>query len=271
MAAQVQTSGTLGRAVGSVQGQFKADVAQAVEQLYYWSGRSIVDLYARLALDLDVVWRAPLPPGRKIVAVNHPTTTDPFFMLAVIPEQVSILITEMAFRVRGFGDYLRAAGHVPVIEGHGRLAFERAKELLRAGQTVCIFVEGALSPLGDELGFHPARTGAVRLALSTGAPIVPAGISCDPKRIRFQKTTVGERSEMARWYPGGPYAVTLGKANYCDGDIEDREGVRLSSQRVMQRIERLSHASARRLGRARPETDISLVALQQQETVGGDV
>jgi 1-acyl-sn-glycerol-3-phosphate acyltransferase len=265
MTVQARMSEALGRAGGSVQEWVReVDIEQAVEKLWYWSGRSVIDMYARLALHLDVVWHAALPTGPKIIAVNHPTTTDPFYMLAVIPEQMSLLITDMAFGVPGFGDYLRAAGHVPVVEGNGRLAFEQAKELLQTGQTIGIFVEGALSPLGDGLGFHQARTGAVRLALSTGAPIVPVGISLDPRHIRFQETTVGERTEIARWYLGGPYAVTVGRAMVCRGNVEDREWVRTASQRVLQRIESLSRASAWRLESARLERNTGLASFRRQ-------
>ena len=80
------------------------------------------------------------------------------------------------------GRYLRAAGHIPVITGNGRAAFEEAKRLLGAGQTVTIFPEGSISPL--EGGFYPARTGVARLALSTGAPVIPVGIHLDRERIQ---------------------------------------------------------------------------------------
>jgi len=256
MTLEARIGDVLGRAAGFVEEYVqRIGTAQAAEKLSYWSGRSVVDLYVRLALDLDIAWRAPLPEGPKIVAVNHPTTTDPFYMLAVIPEQMSLLITDMAFAVPGFGDYLQTAGHIPVIVDKGRLAFEQAGRFLKAGRTIGIFPEGALSPLGSDLGFHVARTGTVRLALSTGTPIIPVGISLDQARIRFSRTEAGGRSEMARWYLGGPYAVTVGEAMYCDGDIEDREYVRSVSQRMMQHIAWLARSSARRLDRSRREMD----------------
>jgi 1-acyl-sn-glycerol-3-phosphate acyltransferase len=250
MALQAQVSDVLNRAAGVIDEYAQqVDPLQVVETLSYWLGRAMVDAYTRWVLGLDVVWRAPLPQGPKIVAANHPTTTDPFYMLAVIPEQMSILITDMAFAVPGFGRYLRAAGHIPVIQNKGHLAFEQARQLLQAGRTVGIFVEGTLSPLSDALGFHEARTGAVRLALSTGAPIVPVGISLDPKRIRFSMAQAGGRSEIARWYLGGPYVVTAGAAMTCTGSVDDRDHVRAESQHVMRRIARLSQASAQRLDR----------------------
>ena len=106
-------------------------------------------------LGMDVEYHAALPAGPKIIAANHPTTTDPFFLMTVVSEQMSILVTELAFEVPVFGDYLRAAQHIPVILAKAALAFEQARRRLVTGRTIGIFPEGALSPLAGGLGFHP--------------------------------------------------------------------------------------------------------------------
>jgi 1-acyl-sn-glycerol-3-phosphate acyltransferase len=216
-------------------------------QLSYWSGRALVDLYAQLALGMDVVRQDAWPEGPKIVAANHPTTTDPFYLMTAVAEQMSILVTEMAFDVPVFGEYLRAAEHIPVSAEKGRLAFEQAAYQLEKGRTIGIFPEGALSPLAGGLGFHRARTGAVRLALNAGVPIVPVGIAMDYRRIRYSEVGAGDQSETARWYPIGPYALTVGRAIDLKGEVEDREFVRAASQDVMQAIARLAQQSDRRI------------------------
>jgi 1-acyl-sn-glycerol-3-phosphate acyltransferase len=221
-------------------------------QLSYWSGRGIVDLYTRLALGMDVVRQDVWPEGPKIVAANHPTTTDPFYLMTVVSEQMSILVTEMAFDVPVFGEYLRAAEHIAVSAEKGGLAFELAAHQLRRGRTVGIFPEGALSPLAGGLGFHRARTGAVRLALSAGVPIVPVGIAMDYGRIHYSEVEAGDQSETARWYPSGPYALTVGRAIYLKGELEDRAFVRAASQDVMHEIARLARQSDQRIQRRAP-------------------
>jgi len=216
-----------------------------LDKILYRTGQTAIGLYADTMLKLDVVQHAPLPTGPKIIAVNHPTTTDPVLMMAVVPEQMSILITEMVFKVPAVGQYLRLAGHIPVITGNGRVAFEEALRLLEAGRAVGIFPEGALSPL--EGGVHRPHTGAARLALSTGAPIIPVGIHLQREHIHFVETTVDGHTEVARWYLRGPYSVTIGEAMYCKGDVEDRECVRTASERVMERIAQLARESALRM------------------------
>jgi 1-acyl-sn-glycerol-3-phosphate acyltransferase len=151
----------------------------------------------------------------------------------------------MCFKVPVVGRFLWQAGHVPVVDGNGRAAFERAVELLKAGRTVVIFPEGALSPL--EGGVCPPHTGVARLALITGAPVIPVGIHLQREHIHFRETTVDGKSEVARWYFHGPYAVTVGDPMRFEGDVEDHELVRSVSQRIMQRIAWLACESEERI------------------------
>jgi 1-acyl-sn-glycerol-3-phosphate acyltransferase len=216
-----------------------------LENILFWSGRSVVDLYTKTMLDMDVARHGALPEGAKIIAANHPTTFDPFLILTLAPGQMSILITETCFKVPVFGHYLRASGHIPVIHNNGRAALEEARRRLQAGRTIGIFPEGALSPLNGSV--CEPRTGTARLALSTGVPVVPAGIHLDRERIRFFETQVDGVTEIARWYFRGPYAVTIGEPMYLAGDVEDWEHVRSVSAQIMGRIVQLAHESALRM------------------------
>jgi 1-acyl-sn-glycerol-3-phosphate acyltransferase len=213
------------------------------------TGRNVARCYARLALKLDVQYLAPLPAGAKIIAANHPTTTDPFLMMGWSGEPIHILITEMCFQMPVLGRFLRAAGHIPVVTGNGRAAFAAALELLREGKTVGIFPEGALSPLQGGVG--TAHTGTARLALASGAPIVPAGIALQREHILWREARAGAQVETARIYCGGPYAVTTGLPLFLSGDLTDRAHVRQAVQRIMGHIMELAQASALRLRAAR--------------------
>ena len=197
-------------------------------------------------LGMDISRHAPLPKGSKIIAANHPTTTDPILITQVTSEPMHVLITEMCFNVPVVGKSLRMAGHIPVVTGNGRAAFDKAIRLIRDGKTVGIFPEGALSPLDG--GLEKSHTGVARLALISGAPVIPVGIHLQREHIRFVKTTVDDKTETARWYLHGPYAMTVGEPMHFEGDVEDRRYVRSISERIMQRIARLSRESAQRIG-----------------------
>jgi 1-acyl-sn-glycerol-3-phosphate acyltransferase len=217
--------------------------------LLYRTGQILIGLYARVMLDLDVQGLDELPGGAKIIAANHPSTTDPFLLVALIAEPVSILIHDTLFRVPLFGAYLRQVGHIRVVPGDGRPALEQARRQLAAGRSVVVFPEGGISPL--EGGFHPPHSGVARLALASGAPVIPMGLHLPRERIRLVPTTVQGRPDVARWYLEGPYAVTVGRPLYFRGEVDDRARVRQVAAEVMQRIAALAHESARRMP-ARP-------------------
>lgn len=208
-------------------------------------GAATIDGYQDMMLDVDARWHAPLPRGRKIIAPNHPTTTDPFHILPLIHEPVSILVTEFAFKVPGFGGFLRQAGHVEVVATNGAAAFARALELLRAEQSIVLFPEGALSPGLSEPG--KPRTGAVRLAMLADAPIVPVGIGVLRERVVTRAIRAGNELETARWYLRGPYGVTFGEAQHLAGDVNDRAHVRQASSDLIAAIRALSAESTKRM------------------------
>ena len=217
----------------------------ASDAVLYQLGRSVVTRCVRLMFQTDVVWHAPLPQGPKIIAVNHPTSVDPFLIMALIPEPISFLTSGTLFKVPVLRRYLHLAGYIPVLHGNGRATLEQARRRLEAGRTVGIFPEGALSPLDG--GAHRPRTGAARLALSTGVPVVPVGVYPQRERIRFVEHRVADTVEVGRWYPGGPYAMTAGTPMRFEGNAADRTAVHSVSERIIQRIVHLARQSAQRM------------------------
>lgn len=221
-----------------------------LQQAWYSVGHRAVASYARWMVKTDISRHGPLPAGPKLIAANHPTTTDPIWITLLTSEPMHILITEMCFKVPLVGRSLRMAGHVPVVDSNGRAAFEQACRLLQDGQTVTIFPEGALSPLGGGVG--KPHTGVARLALIAGVPVIPVGIHLQRERIRLVETTVDGKTEMVRWYLRGPYAMTAGEPMHFDGAVEDRDTVRWAAEHIMQRIAQLAGASARRMQMTEP-------------------
>jgi 1-acyl-sn-glycerol-3-phosphate acyltransferase len=218
-----------------------------LRQALYHFGQTAMRVYAGTLLNTVVWFQSPLPPGPKILAANHPTTLDPFLLLTITREEVSILVTEFCFALPVFGRYLRGAGHIAVAHHNGRPAFDEAVQRLNAGHNVGIFPEGALSPL--EGGVCRAHTGVARLALTTHVPVIPVGIAVQRERIHFRDTHAGDEMATARWVFSGGYEMTVGKPLYLDGDVNDRAAVRAATDWIMQRINDLSVQSAARLPR----------------------
>lgn len=114
--------------------------------------------------------------GPAILAPNHISFLDSVFLALVVPRRIFFV---------GKAEYLDdwktkhlfpAFGMIPVDRRGGEAAeraLETAASVLSAGYLFGIFPEGTRSRDGH---LHRGRTGVARLALRTGAPIVPVGI-----------------------------------------------------------------------------------------------
>jgi 1-acyl-sn-glycerol-3-phosphate acyltransferase len=208
---------------------------------------AFIKLYALLMFRFDIHRQSKLPGGPKIFVANHPSATDPFLIHLVTRERLNVLIIESAFNVPLFGQLLRTVQEIPVPYANGSVALEQARQYVHANRSVAIFIEGRLSPVQG--GFFPPRTGAARLALTSGAPIVPVGIYLRRETsLRIRSKISGLQTE-GYWYLRGPYAMTVGQPMQFDGDVEDHELVRRISDQVMREVKYLAHESERRTRR----------------------
>ena len=178
-----------------------------VQRVLHLVSMTMVRVYAWLMLRMDVFWQAPFPAGPKLIVANHPSTTDPFYLGLLSHQPISLLIIESLFLIPVFGAFLRWSGHIPVVPGKGRAAFDAAHRRLLRGRSVAIFPEGDLSPA--EGGCCRPRTGAARLALLTGVPIIPVGVTGTEDRVvkdnlkHFRRSKVDQRNEYADRGGGG--------------------------------------------------------------------
>jgi len=208
-------------------------------------GRSLMSAYTGLMLEMDIRWHAPLPKGPKVLAPNHPTTTDPLYLVTLLSEPVSFLITAALFSLPVVGGYLRAAGHLPAVRGSGGATVDAMIRQVQTGRSVAIFPEGALSPLAG--GFHRPHSGVARVALRTAVPVIPIGIGLQRERIRVSEADVGGEKAIGHFYTGGPYAVTVGRPMTFSGDVRDHEQVRAVADQIMHQIQNLARESDRRI------------------------
>jgi 1-acyl-sn-glycerol-3-phosphate acyltransferase len=216
-----------------------------MHSMFFHLALPVIDLYENLMFDIDIHRYAPLPVGPKILVSNHPSTTDPFLILEIAPEPVHILIDQRLFQVPVFGMYLHLAGHIPVRPESGGAAYQSALHILRLRKSVALYPEGAISPLTG--GTHRPRTGAARLALEAGVPVVPIGVALDRSRLRLIETKVKDEPALGTWYFHGPYAITVGPPMTFRGSVEDRELVDKISGEMMSWISSLEDESRRRL------------------------
>jgi 1-acyl-sn-glycerol-3-phosphate acyltransferase len=218
-----------------------------ISRFLYRIAQIIIRAYAVLLLRMDVCWHSPLPKGPVLFAANHPSTTDPIFVHLLTRQPVRIMITNKAFSIPVLGTLMRKVNHISVIPGKGEEVLEEARQALARGQSVMIFPEGLVSP---EDGFHAPRSGVARLALKAGVPVVPLGISLARKGCRFIPAVFDGQPDIITWYLHGPYAITIGRPLYFQGDANDKPAVRGVAEKIMEHIRSLAGESRKRVWKA---------------------
>ncbi len=112
--------------------------------------------------------------GPVVITPNHTSFMDPILVTIPVHRALHYMALEPFFRVRGLGALMRWARAFPIQEGEpDSLGVRRALRILKQGEPLVIFPEGARSPDGRLQPFHP---GAFRLALAAEAPVVPVTI-----------------------------------------------------------------------------------------------
>ncbi len=174
--------------------------------------------------------------GGVILAANHLSWADPFtlghfvYLAGRIPR---FMAKESLFRAPVIGRVVRGANQIPVHRGtsDASAALRDAVQALRDGEAVLIYPEGTITRDPDDWPMHP-RTGVARLALMSGAPIVPIAqwgaqhIIGHHQRLKLfpRRTIVVHALEPLLPAPSEP------------GEQPSREALRALTEDVMHRI-----------------------------------
>jgi len=146
-------------------------------------------LYRTRAIGLENVPRS----GPLILAPNHFSQMDHFFVGLFLRRQIRFMAKSQLFGPRVLTYIFKHGGVIPIRRGHhDEQAFETAYTVLGQGGMLLIYAEGGRSRSG-ELG--QPKPGVGRLAIESGAPVVPVAIHGSAsvrrwKRLRFPKVTV---------------------------------------------------------------------------------
>lgn len=137
--------------------------------------RALVAAMARLRVSGEVP--AALRQGPLILAANHISPFDPVVIAAACRSRriaPRFLATGGLFESWFVGWVMRHWGHIPVHRGTARVtqALPDAVAALAEGSVVIVYPEGGI---GLDPGLWPdrAKTGTARLALTTGATVIP--------------------------------------------------------------------------------------------------
>jgi 1-acyl-sn-glycerol-3-phosphate acyltransferase len=165
--------------------------------------------------------------GGYVLAANHTSNLDPWPLgVPLWPKNFLRFMAKSELYWWPLGRLITAGGGFPVRRGERDLeAIDKAIDLVRDGHIVAMFPHGTRQRKGLVKRHQPkAHTGAARIALEAGAPLVPAAIAGTDRLSRL-----------------GPIRVRYGKPIPLD-DLKDQEpsvAAREATDRLMAEIERL--------------------------------
>ena len=173
--------------------------------------------------------------GPLIIASNHLSFSDSIFMPLVVPRKVTFLAKSEYFTSPGTKGLLKkltfiALGQVPVDRSGGRrseAALITGLKVLAEGKCLGIYPEGTRSPDGR---LYKGRTGIARLAIESGAPIIPVAMF-NTEKIQPTGTVVPKVMRVK---------MIFGEPMYFEGDSTDLQYLRVVTDQIMSRIQEMS-------------------------------
>ena len=165
--------------------------------------------------------------GGYVLAANHTSNFDPWPLgLPLWPQNFLRFMAKSELYWWPLSRLIDAGGGFPVRRGERDVeAIDKAVDLVRAGHVVAMFPHGTRQRKGLVKKYQPkAHTGAARIALEAGVPLVPAAIAGTDRLTRL-----------------GPLRVRYGKPIPLD-DLKDQDpsvAAREATDRLMAEIERL--------------------------------
>ena len=165
--------------------------------------------------------------GGCVLAANHLSNFDPWAIgLPLFPRRFLRFMGKSELFWWPLGAIIQAGGAFKVHRGQADLeAIHTAEQLCREGHVVVMFPEGTRRKKGLMKRYQPrAHTGAARIALAAGAPLIPAAIRGTDNLLRL-----------------GPIRVTYGAPVNLDDlrAADPRDAAQEATDRLMAEIERL--------------------------------
>jgi len=181
---------------------------------------------------LEGVERIPRTGGT-ILAFNHIAFLDPFaaaYLVDEVGRRVRFLAKSELFQDKRIAWIVRGAGQIEVRRGtrEAPMALDHAYRALQEGELVAVFPEGTIT---DDPDLKPmaAKSGAARLALKTGAPLIPCAL--------WGTQNIWPKDFRKHWWPPRQdIAIQVGEAMKVPVGDESRDAITDVSRRLSEEL-----------------------------------
>jgi 1-acyl-sn-glycerol-3-phosphate acyltransferase len=237
-------------------------------KVFYWVTKYTLGMTLKIVFRPRVCGVKNVPRrGPVILASNHLSFSDHFFGPLPVPRKVIFLAKSEYFTGRGLKGLISKAfftgvGQIPIDRGGGE-ASERAirtgLRVLAAGHVLGIYPEGTRSPDGR---LYRGKTGVARLAIESGAPVVPCAMI---DTFQFQPPSTIWPNPRIR--PGVRFGEPLDFSRY-HGRPADGVLLRTVTDEIMQAIAKLSGQEYVDIDARRAKAELAAAARDGQADAG---
>jgi 1-acyl-sn-glycerol-3-phosphate acyltransferase len=160
-----------------------------VNHALYGAVAHVLDPLARALYRHEVVGAERIPErGPCIVVANHESVIDPLVLGVAAPRPLRFMAKAELWEIPLLGSLVESLGGFPVRRSTGdRETTAIAIRLLAAGEALAIFPQGTCMPFRR----RPLGRGAAKLALVTGAPLVPVCLLRTERAVRPHRVRLG--------------------------------------------------------------------------------
>lgn len=180
-----------------------------IKKSFYHIFQNSIRAYLKFFLEFKVWGKENLVEPPVIYCSNHISSSDPFFVLTLMPEPVHMIIGP-GFNVPVANWFMKQGEMINALPEHRKSVIPNTIAYLEKGESVYIFPEGDLNNQKELRHFF---TGVGKIYLQKPVPIIPIGIVA-PRRFVKEKSSsiqVGDTSYKTLLVNTGKYYANIGE------------------------------------------------------------
>ena len=183
-------------------------------------------------VDVTIVNSEVVPKkGDAILAANHSSNLDIVILWGALRRHAVAIAKAELWKSWATGWLARVMGHIPVIRQDtvsGAAAQESAIKHLGRDGLLIIFPEATLASPGQVIPYKP---GVARMALETGAPVIPVGLKGVNKVLPIKRDRTGRKA----FFRKEKVIVTFGQP-LCPADFTSQEELLIELRRQIEKL-----------------------------------